>query len=158
VVSGEAHLAQLHGNFPDLDYHALAQPLDFVTWDSYPTGYAEEAAQQLYHPDDPRPALAYDAGDPYVTGFCHAITRGTKNAPFWVMEQQCGNVNWAKYNTGVRPGTVRLWTWHALRQTLKRLFSSAGEPVASLRNRCTRVAAPRCIAGRGLPRCAGDGC
>jgi beta-galactosidase len=30
------------------------------------------------------------------------------------MEQQCGNVNWSVNNTGIRPGTVRLWTWHAL--------------------------------------------
>ena len=102
------------GNFPDLDYHALARPLDFVTWDSYPTGYAEVAAQSLYQPKESRPALAYDAGDPYVTGFCHDLTRGLKQAPFWVMEQQCGNINWSIYNTGVRPGTVRLWTWHAL--------------------------------------------
>ena len=104
----------LMGNFPDLDYHALGRPLDFVVWDSYPTGYAELMAAQLYHPDDPRPALAYDAGDPYVTGFCHDVMRGIKNRPFWVMEQQCGNVNWSQYNTGVRDGTVRLWTWHAL--------------------------------------------
>jgi len=104
----------LMGNFPDLDYHALARPLDFVVWDSYPTGYAEQMAMQLYHPDDPRPALAYDVGDPYVTGFCHDVMRGVKNLPFWVMEQQCGNVNWSEYNTGVRDGAVRLWTWHAL--------------------------------------------
>ncbi len=102
------------GNFPDLDCHDLARPLDFVTWDSYPTGYAEVMAQQLYLPDEPRPALAHDAGDPYVTGFCHDLTRGLKGKAFWVMEQQCGNVNWSHYNTGVRPGTVRLWTWHAL--------------------------------------------
>ena len=29
------------GTFPDLDYHKLGEPLDLVTWDSYPTGYAE---------------------------------------------------------------------------------------------------------------------
>ena len=40
--------------------------------------------------------------------------RGVKQAPFWVMEQQCGNINWASYNGGVAPGAVRLWTWHAL--------------------------------------------
>ncbi len=34
--------------------------------------------------------------------------------PFWVMEQQCGHINWSEYNTGVQSGTVRLWTWHAL--------------------------------------------
>lgn len=102
----------LMGTFPDLDYHALARPLDFVAWDSYPTGYAETT--QLYDPGETRPGFAHDVGDPYVTGFCHDLTRGTKRAPFWVMEQQAGNINWASYNTGVRPGTVRLWTWHAL--------------------------------------------
>lgn len=118
----KAHVSKSHfittnfmGDFPDLDYHALAQPLDLVTWDSYPTGYAERNAQVFYATPDTRPALAYDAGDPYVTGFCHDLIRGLKpDKPFWVMEQQCGNINWAMHNTGVRPGTVRLWTWHAL--------------------------------------------
>lgn len=103
------------GNFPDLDYHAVARDLDWVTWDSYPTGYAEVQAQTLYLPTEARPAWAYDVGDPYVTGFCHDLTRGLKaQVPFWVMEQQCGAVNWSTYNTGVRSGTPRLWTWHAL--------------------------------------------
>ncbi|MGE5603672.1 MAG: beta-galactosidase [Nitrososphaerales archaeon] len=102
------------GSFPDLDYHKLAEPLDLVTWDSYPTGYAEQTAPGLYLPDEARAANAHDVGDPYVTGFCHAITRGIKQAPFWVMEQQPGAINWATYNTGVAPGAVRLWTWHAL--------------------------------------------
>lgn len=102
------------GNYPDLNYHDLARPLDWVTWDSYPTGYAEFNANALYAPTDTRPTFAYDVGDPYVTGYCHDIMRGLKQAPFWIMEQQCGNVNWSIYNTGVRPGSVRLWTWHAL--------------------------------------------
>jgi beta-galactosidase len=102
------------GNFQDLDYHKLGEPLDLVTWDSYPTGYAEMAAPQLYQPGEPRTPHADDVGDPYVTGFCHAITRGIKQAPFWVMEQQPGGINWAEYNPGVGPGAVRLWTWHAL--------------------------------------------
>ncbi len=102
------------GSFPDLDYHALAQPVDFISWDSYPTGHAEMSSQALYLPGEMRPPYAFDAGDPYVTGFCHDLMRGLKQAPFWVMEQQCGNVNWGTYNTGIHPGAVRLWTWHAL--------------------------------------------
>jgi beta-galactosidase len=102
----------LMGTFPDLDYHDLSQPLDFVTWDSYPTGYQETT--QLYNQNETRPVFAHDVGDPYVTGFCHDLTRGIKKAPYWVMEQQAGNINWAIYNPGIRPGTVRLWTWHAL--------------------------------------------
>ncbi len=104
----------LMGNFPDLDYHALARPLDHVCWDSYPTGYAEVQAETLYTAGEARPTFAYDAGDPYVTGFCHDLTRGLKQAPFWIMEQQAGNINWGTVNPGVRPGNVRLWTWHAL--------------------------------------------
>lgn len=104
----------LMGEFFDLDYHALGRTLDFVTWDSYPTGYLERAAERFYQPGEERPALAYDLGDPYVTGFCHDLMRGIKQAPFWIMEQQAGNINWGVYNTGIRPGGVRLWTWHAL--------------------------------------------
>jgi beta-galactosidase len=60
------------------------------------------------------PLFAYDSGDPYITGMAHDLTRSLKRKPFWVMEQQCGHVNWGTYNSGVRPGTTRLWTWHAL--------------------------------------------
>jgi beta-galactosidase len=102
------------GNFEDLDCHDLARPLDFIAWDSYPTGYAEFQGEALYLPGKPDATFAYDVGDPYVTGFCHAQARGFKQAPFWVMEQQCGPVNWARFNTIVRPGAVHLWTWHAL--------------------------------------------
>ena len=103
------------GNFSELDYHDLAQPVDWVSWDSYPAGYDEKMDDRGYEPDEPRPAsLAFDAGDPYITGWCHDIMRGLKQSPFWVIEQQCGNVNWADYNTAVRANTVRLWTWHAL--------------------------------------------
>jgi beta-galactosidase len=102
------------GNFPDLDYHNIARPLDLVTWDSYPTGYVEMQSETLYEPEQPRPVLAHDVGDPYVTGFCHDLMRGLKQAPFWVMEQQSGHINWSRFNAGVNPGAVRLWTWHAL--------------------------------------------
>ena len=102
------------GNVPDVDSHALARSLDFVSWDSYPSAYGEVAVNDFYAPAASRPPLAYDAGDPYVTSFCHDLMRGLKQAPFWIMEQQAGHVNWAGYNAGIRPGTVRLWTWHAL--------------------------------------------
>ncbi len=102
------------GDYEDLDYHALARPLDFMTWDSYPTGHAEHQGEALYRPEKSGCTFAYDVGDPYVTGFCHAKVRGYKQAPFWVMEQQCGPINWSCFNTAVRPGVMRLWTWHAL--------------------------------------------
>jgi len=100
--------------FSDLDYYDLAAPLDFVSTSSYPTGHAESRSS-LYMPSAVQPVFAYDVGDPYLTSLGHALMRGFKlQRPFWIMEQQCGNVNWAAYNTGIRPGTVRLWTWHAL--------------------------------------------
>lgn len=110
---GRPLTTNLLGPFPDLDYHRLCAALDFVSWDSYPTGYSEVHATALYSPNEPRPAVAYDTGDPYVIGFCHDLTYGLKRAPFWIMEQQCGNINWSQTNTGIRPGTMRLWVWHA---------------------------------------------
>lgn len=102
------------GQFTDINYYDLARSLDLVTMSSYPTGHAE-SNPSLYMPGNTRPSLAYDVGDPYITGFGHSLMRGFKpHRPFWIMEQQCGNVNWAVYNTGVRPGTVRLWTYQAL--------------------------------------------
>jgi beta-galactosidase len=116
--------------FPDLDTFKMAQSLDFVSWDSYPTGYAEKASKSFYLPNEPRPPYAYDVGDPYVTGFCHELTRGMKEKPFWIMEQQCGNINWSEFNTGVRTGAVRLWSWHA--------FACGAEAVVYFRWRASR--------------------
>jgi beta-galactosidase len=100
--------------FSDLNYYDLAHSLNFVTMSSYPTGHAESRSS-LYLRSSSLPTFAYDVGDPYITGLGFALIRGFKPShPFWVMEQQCGNVNWGVYNTGIRPGTVRLWTWHAL--------------------------------------------
>jgi len=100
--------------FTDLNYFDLAGPLDLVTMSSYPTGHAETRSA-LYLSSSIQPVFAYDVGDPYITGLGHTLMRGFKNQrPFWVMEQQCGHVNWSKHNTGIRPGSVRLWTWLAV--------------------------------------------
>lgn len=119
-VQGQWVTTNFMGNYADLNYHDLAAPLDFVTWDSYPTGYAERYGAVFYRSDETRPVFAWDVGDPYITGFCHDLTLGLKprqgggGTPFWVMEQQAGPINWGAVNPGIRPGTVRLWTWHAL--------------------------------------------
>jgi beta-galactosidase len=106
------------GLFRDLDQFALANDLDFVTWDSYPTGNLDRWHQHLYleqdEPDTSEHPFAYDVGDPYITSLAHALTFGLKGSPFWVMEQQAGAINWGNANPGIRPGTTRLWTWHAL--------------------------------------------
>jgi len=111
---GQTVTTNFMGEFSDLDYHQLAQPLDFASWSSYPTGYLEVKSQYLYGDKEHPPQYAYDIGDPYVTGFCHDLTRGLKQKSFWVMEQQCGQINWSLNNSGIRPGNIRFWTWHAL--------------------------------------------
>jgi beta-galactosidase len=106
------------GLYRDLDQFNLATDLDFVSWDSYPTGNLDRWQKHLYLSQDENVSsenqFAYDVGDPYITSLAHALTRGLKDQPFWVMEQQAGAINWGKVNPGIRPGTTRLWTWHAL--------------------------------------------
>ncbi len=102
------------GLYPDLDYFDLAAPLDLATWDSYPTGNADRWREWLTSSAAPDPVYAYDVGDPLITGMAHDLTRGLLRRPFWIMEQQPGHVNWGVNNQTIRPGTVRLWTWHAL--------------------------------------------
>ena len=106
------------GLYRDLNQFDLAAPLDFVSWDNYPTGNPDRWRKLLYpfgvDPGRSDPVYAYDVGDPIITSMAHALTRGLKQRPFWIMEQQCGLINWGDVNPGVRTGTPRLWTWHAL--------------------------------------------
>lgn len=117
LAPGKWVTTNLMGLFADLDHYDLAAPFDFVTWDSYPTGNLERWEAACYG-DEPRPSAARpyapDAGDPYVTGLAHELTRGLLARPFWVMEQQAGHINWGRMNPTPREGTVRLWTWHDL--------------------------------------------
>lgn len=102
------------GLFTGLEQFDLAAPLDMVTWDSYPTGNRDRWGAALYGRGETTPeALAYGVGDPAITGMAHDLMRGLKQAPFWVMEQQAGYVNWGTTNPAIRPQTIRLWTWHA---------------------------------------------
>jgi beta-galactosidase len=114
---GQWTTTNLMGLFSDLDHFDLAAGFDFVTWDSYPTGNLERWEAACYG-DELKPAggrpYAYDVGDPYVTGFAHELTRGLLARPFWVMEQQAGQINWGRVNPSPRDLTVRLWTWHDL--------------------------------------------
>jgi len=96
------------------DYFKLAADLDFASFNSYPTGNSELLSKILYESRDQITDFVYDIGDPYITGFFHTCTRGFKNMPYWVMEQQCGHTNWGNINPGIRIGAVRLWTWHAV--------------------------------------------
>ncbi len=106
------------GLFLDVEQFDLAAPLDFVSWDAYPTGFPDRQRQMLYplawERERNRPVFAYDAGEPEILQMAHDLMRGLKQQPFWVMEQQAGHINWGDINPGVRPGTPRLWTWQAV--------------------------------------------
>jgi len=116
----------------DLDTQKLGKDLDFLCWNSSPTGQAEKFTKRFYAPWDQIPEFSYDVGDPYITGFFHAWVRGTSKKRFWVMQQQVGQTNWGEINPGIRPGTVRLWTWHAV--------ASGAESVVYYRWRASRFA------------------
>ncbi|MBB5233022.1 beta-galactosidase [Deinococcus budaensis] len=109
------------------DHYAVARGLDFVTWDNYPTGMLE-----FFAPPGVGEALKTRyarTGHPDLVGFNHDLYRGLlkghggweaetgKTQPhtpgFWVMEQQCGQVNWAPANPLPADGAVGLWTAQA---------------------------------------------
>lgn len=117
-ASGQFVTHNFMGLYLDLNQFDLAGPLDFATWDNYPTGNPERWRKFLLPPDQngrqPADRYAYDVGDPIITAMAHDLMRGLKQQPFWIMEQQCGHINWGDVNPGIRPGTTRLWCWHAL--------------------------------------------
>ena len=84
--------------YDQLDYFALAQPLDLVSWDNYPR-YQWNMNQE---PDPVLPALGHDT------------MRGLKARPFWVMEQQAGPAGWDLVGPTPRPGELRLWAYQAI--------------------------------------------
>ncbi len=104
------------GFFPDLDAHALGDHLDAITWDNYPLGMLEQSPL----PDEIKNRYAR-TGHPDLVAFNHDVFRGALApregqpfTPFWVMEQQPGQVNWATTNPLPAPGAVRLWTHQAI--------------------------------------------
>jgi beta-galactosidase len=96
------------GFFGDFDHHALAADLDTLTWDSYPLGHLEESPL----PDEVK-ARYLRVGHPDLIGFMHDLYYGAGDRPFWVMEQQPGQVNWAPSNPLPAPGAVELWSHQA---------------------------------------------
>lgn len=89
------------------DHYPAAAPLDFVTWDSYPTGGVEYS--DLTVEEKARWARS---GKPDLVSVNHDLYRGMKPAPHhpWVMEQQAGQINWAPSNPLPAAGAVDLWT------------------------------------------------
>ena len=51
-------------------------------------------------------------GEPDFQAFHHDLYRGMGR--LWIMEQQPGPVNWAKYNPVPQAGAVRMWSWEAI--------------------------------------------
>ena len=78
--------------FSEIDYHALAEEVDIVSWDNYPIlGTGRWVG----------PALSGDA------------MRGLKRKPVWVLEQQAGPLGWESFRSP-RPGENRLYAWQAV--------------------------------------------
>lgn len=101
------------GFFTQFDHHAVARDLDVAGWDSYPLGFLE----QFWF--SPAEKLRYArTGQPDIAAFHHDLYRGCTGVNgqgrLWVLEQQPGPVNWARYNPAPAAGMVRLWTLEAM--------------------------------------------
>lgn len=68
------------------DYYALAQPLDFVSWDNYPK-------------------LSPDI--PYDSSLAADLMRGLKKQNFLIMEQTAGPLGWGVFSLSPKPGELR---------------------------------------------------
>jgi len=73
--------------FYDLDYHKVADVIDFASWDSYPE----------WHNGD-------DAVIAQKTAFWHDLYRSLKRKPFLLMESTPSLVNWKPFNKPKAPG------------------------------------------------------
>lgn len=126
------------GFYTEFDHFAVGRDLDFACWDSYPLGFLE----QFWFPDDEK--LRYlRQGHPDVSAFHHDLYRGVGRGRWWVMEQQPGPVNWARYNPAPLPGMVRSWTWEA--------FAHGAEVVSYFRWRQAPFAQEQMHAGLNRP-------
>lgn len=95
------------GQFPTLDAFSVSESLDLVSWDSYPTGFVQDRRQAEATREELR------AGDPDQVSLNHDLYRSALDRPFWVMEQQPGDVNWPSNCPQPAAGAMRLWAHHA---------------------------------------------
>ena len=126
------------GFFNEFDHWPLGEHLDFASWDSYPIGLVEhfpfeEAERQRWQ----------DTSHPDIAPFHHDLYRGVGRGRFWVMEQQPGPVNWARWNPAPARGMVRLWTLEA--------HAHGAEVVSYFRWRQASFAQEQMHAGLNLP-------
>lgn len=93
------------------DDFALSKPLDFVSYDNYPLGRADLFFANTSTADF---SQYMRTGHPDFSSCSFDQIRGLSDAPFWIMEQQPGPVNWGGHNPRPEPGMVRLWSWEAI--------------------------------------------
>jgi len=97
------------GFYTDFDHFKVAEDLDAAAWDSYPLGFTE---QFWLSPEDKRRFARQ--GHPDISAFHHDLYRAVGRGRLWIMEQQPGPVNWARFNPAPLPGMVRLWSLEAV--------------------------------------------
>jgi beta-galactosidase len=123
---------------PSFDHFALGRDLDIVSWDSYPLGNLESSWFS-----DAEKARYLQTGHPDVQAFNHDAYRAAGRGRWWVMEQQPGPVNWARFNPAPIDGMVRAWTWEA--------FAHGAEVVSYFRWRQAPFAQEQMHAGLNRP-------
>ncbi|QLG28913.1 beta-galactosidase [Halorarum halophilum] len=93
--------------FGALDAYDVAEDLDFASWDSYPTGHVQTQRESVS-------SEQLRVGDPDQVGLDHDLYRSVTDSPFWVMEQQPGDINWPPYSPQPAEGAMRLWAHTAV--------------------------------------------
>ncbi len=106
------------GFYTGYDHFDLGDDLDVLGWDSYPLGFLE----MFRFSDDDKRDFARQ-GHPDIAAFHHDLYRGcATHGRAWVLEQQPGPVNWARYNPAPLPGMVKLWTIEAAAHGMEALL------------------------------------
>ncbi len=98
------------GHFTEFDHREICKDLNIAAWDSYPLGFLQNM-QTIARGDKKLLEDCYNIGDPDFQSYHHDLYRGMGR--LWIMEQQPGPVNWARYNPIPIAGAVRMWTWEA---------------------------------------------
>ena len=84
----------LMGFADTVDYHELGEQLDFASHDQYPGGFFRPPLENL---------AAFLAAE-------LDMVRGTKDMPFWIMEQQSGVTGWQIMGRAPKPGQLSMWS------------------------------------------------
>ena len=81
----------------DLDYYKLAEHLDVISWDNYPSWHSPEHLCEAAN-----------------SAFWHDFFRSLKGKPYLLMESAPGCVNWKSFNKLQRPGMHKLAAFQAV--------------------------------------------